>query len=52
VLAKAVSGSPVRYYVGAGWSKAGEFTTKESWDAYVAAFAARLKAPLKITLTQ
>ncbi len=52
VLAKAVSGQPVRYYVGAGWSKAGEFTTKESWDAYVAAFAARLKSPLKVTLTQ
>jgi hypothetical protein len=51
VLAKAVSGQPLRYYVGAGWSKAGEFTTKEAWDAYVAAFAARLKSPLKIALT-
>jgi hypothetical protein len=51
VLAKAVSGKPVRYLVGAGWSKAGEFTTQESWHAYVAACAARLKSPLKITLT-
>ena len=51
VLAKAVSGQPLRYYVGAGWSKAGEFTTKEAWEAYVAAFAARLRAPLKVTLT-
>jgi pectinesterase len=51
VVAQAVSGSPLRYYVGAGWSKAGEFTTQESWNAYVAAFAARLKSPLRITLT-
>lgn len=51
VLAKAASGQPLRYYAGAGWSKAGEFTTQESWNAYVTAFAARLKSPLKITLT-
>jgi hypothetical protein len=51
ILAKAVAGKPLRYYAGAGWSKAGEFTTEESWNAYIAAFAARLKSPLKITLT-
>jgi hypothetical protein len=52
VLARATSGRALRYYVGSGWSKAGEFTTQESWNAYVAAFATRLKSPLKITLTQ
>jgi hypothetical protein len=51
LLAKATAGTPVRYYAGAGWSKAGEFTSQEAWNAYVAAFAARLKSPLKITLT-
>jgi pectinesterase len=51
VIAHATSGQPLRYYVGAGWSKAGEFTTQESWNAYVAAFAARAKSPLKVTLT-
>jgi hypothetical protein len=50
VLAKATPGAPLRYYAGAGWSKAGEFTSQESWNAYVTAFAARLKSPLKITL--
>ncbi len=50
VLAKAVSGEPLRYYAGSGWSKAGEFTTQEAWNAYVAAFAARLKSPLTIQL--
>jgi hypothetical protein len=50
VLVKAAAGKPVRYFAGAGWSKAGEFTTEESWNAYVTAFAARLKSPLKIAL--
>jgi hypothetical protein len=51
VLAKVTSGKPLRYYVGAGWSTAGEFTTQESWNAYVAASARRANSPLKITLT-
>ena len=50
VLARAASGTPLRYYAGAGWSQAGEFTTAEAWSAYVAAFAARLKAPLRVAL--
>ncbi|MEO7415354.1 MAG: DUF4861 family protein [Opitutaceae bacterium] len=50
VLVKAISGQPVRYLVGGGWSKAGEFTTKEAWNAYVAACAARAKSPIKVTL--
>jgi hypothetical protein len=50
VLAKAVSGQPVRYYVGGGWSKAGEFTSKETWNAYVAAEAARARSPVKVAL--
>ncbi len=51
LLAKVVSGQPLRYFAGAGWSKAGEFTTRESWNDYVAAFSARLKSPLKVVLT-
>ncbi len=50
VLAKAVSGTSLRYYAGAGWSKAGEFTTQEAWNAYVAAFAERVRTPVKATL--
>ena len=49
-VAKAASGKPLRYYVGAGWSKAGEFTSKEQWNAYVAAFAARVRHPVTVTL--
>lgn len=50
VLAKATPGQPLRYFAGAGWSKAGEFTTKAAWDAYVADCAVRAKSPLKVSI--
>ena len=50
VLAKAACGKPLRYYVGAGWSKAGEFKSQAEWNAYVAACAARAASPVKITV--
>ncbi len=49
VLAKTAPGKPLRYRAGAGWSKAGEFTTKDAWDAYIAAQAARLNSPVKVS---
>jgi pectinesterase len=51
VLAKAVSGRPLCYLAGAGWSKAGEFTTKQAWDDYVAECAARMRAPVQVSCT-
>ena len=48
-LTKATSGTPVRYYVGAGWSRAGEFKTKADWENYLQAFAARVASPVKIS---
>ena len=51
ILAKATSGQPFRYYAGAGWSKAGEFTTQQQWNDYVAGCVARLRSPVKILLT-
>ncbi|MFZ5497169.1 MAG: DUF4861 domain-containing protein [Verrucomicrobiota bacterium] len=51
VLARAAAGQPLRYFAGAGWSQAGEFTTQEAWDAYVAAFAQRARAPVQVTLS-
>ena len=50
VLAKVAPGTPLRYYAGAGWSKAGEFTTAQAWNDYVAACAARVRAPVRVTL--
>ncbi|HWL17135.1 MAG TPA: DUF4861 domain-containing protein [Opitutus sp.] len=50
VLAKAKPGKPVRYLAGAGWSRAGEFTSEQAWNDYVAACAARLNSPVKVSL--
>jgi hypothetical protein len=51
IIAKVASGKPVRYLVGGGWSKAGEFTTKEKWTAYVADCAARLASPVNVAFS-
>jgi hypothetical protein len=47
-LAKVVSGQVLTYYAGAGWSKAGEFTSQQAWLDYVAACAARTRAPVVV----
>jgi len=41
-------GERFTYYFGGGWSQWG-FPTDEAWFDYVAAFAAKLKNPLKVT---
>ncbi len=51
VLAKAVSGQPLRYFVGAGWTRGGDFATAADWQAYVAAAAARARSPVRAVLT-
>jgi len=51
VLASAVSGLPLRYYVGAGWSKSGDFASQADWNNYVTACAARVSSPVKISLS-
>ena len=51
VLAKAVPGKPLTYFAGAGWSRAGEFTSKQAWLDYLAALAARAKSPVSIRIS-
>ena len=51
LLAKAAAGQPLRYFAGAGWSKAGEFTTQQAWNDYVAACAARAVSPVQVSLS-
>lgn len=50
-LAKVTSGQPLRYYAGAGWSKAGEFTDYAKWQTYVENLAARARAPVSVTIS-
>lgn len=50
-LAKATPGQPFVYYAGAAWSRAGEITRKEAWKDYLAAMAARVRAPVRVSLS-
>ena len=50
ITAKIVSGQPLRYYVGAGWTRAGDFAKREDWTKYVSAQAARVRAPVTVAL--
>ncbi len=52
LLATAQPGQPLRYYVGAGWSQAGDFPTKDSWLTYLTAEATRLASPIKVTVSK
>jgi GH18 family chitinase len=45
-------GEAVRYFAGGGWDKSGDFADAVAWNAYLAAFAARLRAPLRVTLAE
>jgi hypothetical protein len=51
MLAPAASGQPLRYYVGAAWTRAGEITSREQWQRYVADEAARLASPVAVSVT-
>lgn len=51
VLAQVTAGQPLRYFVGAGWSKAGQFADSAAWQSYVENRAARARAPVSVTVT-
>jgi hypothetical protein len=50
ILTRARSGEPVVHYAGGGWTHSGDFRSQAEWEAYLSAFAARLRSPLTITL--
>jgi hypothetical protein len=49
-IAPAQAGKPFLYYLGAGWSKSGDFPEETDWENYVRQFVARLRTPLKVKL--
>ena len=49
MVAKPQQGTVV-YYAGFGWQKSGQFTSAAAWDAYLAAFARRVAAPLQVSI--
>jgi len=50
LLVKVKAGEPVRYFAGGGWDQSGDFPDAAAWRAYLADFAARLRAPLTVVL--
>jgi len=49
-LVKVKSGVPIRYYTGAGWVHSGDFSVEADWRNYLSAFAARVSAPLAVSV--
>ncbi len=49
-IGEAESGKPFTYYLGAGWSKSGDFPDAKAWEAYVGGFAKRLRTPFVVTV--
>ncbi len=51
LLVKVHPGETVRYYVGGGWDKSGDFPDQAAWVAYVKNFAAAVSHPLQVSVS-
>jgi unsaturated rhamnogalacturonyl hydrolase len=49
-LSQVGAGKPLVYYIGAGWSRSGDFPGADSWTRYVGRFAERLESPLQVVV--
>lgn len=50
VVLKPGVATPITYWAGFAWDRAGQITTAESWKAYVDQFAERLRSPIAVTI--
>ena len=50
VTAPVVSGQALRYHVGAAWTRGSPFATQRAWQQHVAEEAARLRAPVSVSI--
>ena len=48
VVARTDRGRPATWYAGSGWDRGGSIPDGAAWDRYLDAFAARLRAPLRV----
>ncbi|QOY96099.1 DUF4861 family protein [Massilia sp. UMI-21] len=51
VTVPVASGQPVHYHVGAAWTRGSPFATQADWRRHVAEEAARLRAPVAVSLS-
>ena len=50
VTAPVASGKPLRYHVGAAWTRGSPFASQEQWQKHVADEALRLRSPVSVSL--
>src|SRR5215217_7766533 len=50
VILKPGIATPITYWAGFAWDRAGQITSAESWNAYVDQFAERLRSPIDVTV--
>ncbi|HYV09596.1 MAG TPA: DUF4861 family protein [Pyrinomonadaceae bacterium] len=50
VVLKPGVATPITYWAGFAWDRAGQITSAESWKAYVDQFAERLRSPIDISV--
>jgi hypothetical protein len=51
VVLKAGTETPVSYWAGFAWDRAGKITSQEEWKKYVDEFAEGLKSPIEVSVT-
>jgi hypothetical protein len=50
-LTQAEVNKPLVYYIGAGWSKSGDFDDEASWERYVGRFSERINSPIRVAVS-
>ena len=50
VILKPGVATPITYWAGFAWDRAGQITSAESWKAYVDQFAKRLRSPIDVSI--
>jgi len=51
IVLKPGSDKPVSYWAGFAWDRAGKITSAKAWQAYVDAFAERLRSPIDVSVS-
>jgi hypothetical protein len=49
LVGTAQPGQPFVHYLGAGWSKSGDFPDAQAWETHVRKVVQRLAVPLRVT---
>ena len=50
VILKPGVATPITYWAGFAWDRAGQITSAESWESYVDQFAERLRSPIEVAV--